>query len=176
MHFFFWEVKFEVFYLTMFTNSIQWKTQRENKAHVLQLPFHIWNWSWKPLRFVYEPASSFKDYSMECCACHEVCYQNHRDTCRSYVLFVTHEGTSPPTMWNCEFSLQLWQGAAVCPHLEKGAVLSLSVLKNSVLLNLKIIGCHQNKAGINWKIKALFLSVSHNLFCCLVAVVYTVAS
>lgn len=39
--------------------------------------------------------------------------------------------------------------AAVCPHLEKGAVLSLFVLKNSVLLNLKIIGCHQTKAGIN---------------------------
>lgn len=68
------------------------------------------------------------------------------------------------------------RAAAVCPHLEKGAVHSLSVLKNSVLLNLKIIGCHQTKAGINWKIKALFLSVSHNLFCCLVAVVYAVAS
>lgn len=40
--------------------------------------------------------------------------------------------------------------AAVCPHLERGAVLSLFILKNSLLLNLKIIGCHQTKAGINW--------------------------
>lgn len=40
--------------------------------------------------------------------------------------------------------------AAVCPHLEKGAVFSLFILKNSVLLNLKITGSHQTKAGINW--------------------------
>lgn len=42
------------------------------------------------------------------------------------------------------------RAAAVCPHLEKGAVLSLFVLKNSVLLNLKITGCHRTKAEINW--------------------------
>lgn len=40
--------------------------------------------------------------------------------------------------------------AAVYSHLEKGSVLPLFILKNSVLLNLKIIGCHQTKAGINW--------------------------
>lgn len=39
---------------------------------------------------------------------------------------------------------------ARCPPLEKRAVPSPLVLKNSVLLNAKVIGCPQTEASINW--------------------------
>lgn len=39
--------------------------------------------------------------------------------------------------------------AAVCPHLEKGAVPSLLELKNLILLNSEVTGCHQTEAGMN---------------------------
>lgn len=44
----------------------------------------------------------------------------------------------------------LGREVALCPLLEKRAVPSPLVLKNSVLLNTKVTGCHQTEAGINW--------------------------
>lgn len=48
------------------------------------------------------------------------------------------------------FQGSLGREVALCPLLKKRAVPSLLVLKNSIVLNTKVIGCHQTEAGINW--------------------------